>query len=208
MRVLIGEYPSQKVRRISEANGWGEMYIYKPPRTENFRRSGFDNGAYLDWRNGRQFDERRYLKALDVAAEVGGPPYMAVCPDLVGQGNRSLDFSFRWMCRQSLPETWNWYLALQDGMSVSDVSSMLSLFRGLFLGGTDEFKGTAQMWCDFAHKNGKLFHYARAGTERKIRHAINVGADSLDSSFPLWTMDRLFRMEWLVNVGEPRLEFS
>lgn len=193
--VLVGERPSAKVRNIAQANGWGQMFIYCDPKPYSGEPWGFDNGAYLDWRNGRDFDEDRYMRALMVALKVGRP-YMAVVPDLVGQGVASLDFSMRW--RVALPE-WPWYLALQDGMVESHVAPLMEQFDGLFLGGTDRFKGQANKWCAFAHQHGKKFHFARAGTERKIKLAIGIGADSLDSSFPLWSIQRIKRMEYLVN---------
>lgn len=30
-------------------------------------------------------------------------------------------------------------------------------------------------------------HYARASSHRKLRHAFDVGADSVDSTHPLWS---------------------
>lgn len=195
VKVLVGERPSQSVRRFCDKHGWGEMYIYAKPR-ENFHRSGFDNGAFLDWINERDFDEKRFRDALDVAMDAG-IPYMAVVPDLVGRGVESLDFSLRW--RDDLPREWPWYLAVQDGMEPWRVEEVIYLFDGLFLGGTDALKAEAEDWCSLAHIHGKRFHFARAGTERKIKQAIRIGADSLDSSFPLWTVDRLRRMEYLVN---------
>ena len=198
MMVLVGERPSRAVRVICDKAGWGEMYIYSRPRA-NFNRSGFDNGAYLDWINQRDFDDKRFLNALDAALDIG-IPYMAVVPDLVARGRESLDFSMEWLSR--LPAHWPWYLAVQDGMQPAMVKEVVHEFDGIFLGGTDKFKSEAQDWCDLAHIAEKRFHFARAGTERKIKQAIRIGADSLDSSFPLWTMQRLRRMEYLVNDWE------
>lgn len=207
MRVLVGEYPSQKVRRIATSNGWGEMYIYKPPRSENFHRSGFDNGAYLDWRNGREFDEKRFRDALDVAIDVG-IPYLAVCPDLVARGLESLEFSMGWLSK--LTALYPWYLAVQDGMEPRHIEPVICHFDGIFLGGTDEFKAEAADWCNLAHIAGKRFHFGRAGTERKIKFALAIGADSIDSAFPLWNFQRIARMEYLVSewqTREPQLCF-
>lgn len=205
MIVLLGERHSMKIRAMADAHHWGEMYIYSKPR-DNFHRSGFDNGAYLDWINGRTFDESRYLSALEVAMDQPYLPYMAVVPDLVGQGNHSLDFSMRWLFR--LPTGWPWYLAVQDGMEPWRVEEVIHHFDGLLLGGTDGFKREAADWKNIARIHCKRFHFARAGTELKIKQALRLGADSIDSSFPLWSMDRLRRLEYLVNDWtwmEPRL---
>lgn len=210
MRIMTGERPSLKIRAMADRNGWGEMYIYTPPRKENFHRSGFDNGAWLDAVNERPFDEKRYRDALDRATDMPSLPYLAVVPDLVAGGRESLDFSMGWL--DKLPTGWPWYLAVQDGMEIWEVEEVLHLFDGLFLGGTDKFKNeTAEDWKNVAFIGGKRFHYARAGTERKVKHAIRIGADSLDSAFPLWTIERMRRMEYLVNdwrTSEPQIEFA
>jgi hypothetical protein len=120
---------------------------------------------------------------------IGSDPILAVVPDIVAGGQRSLDFSLDWVMR--LPNGWPWYLAVQDGMETHQVEDSLHLFSGIFLGGTDRFKRTAYRWCNLAHAHQKRFHYGRAGTIAKLLHAKKIGADSLDSAFPLWTNQRL-----------------
>src|SRR5262245_35839761 len=117
LKVLVGERPSREIREICSRNGWGEMYIYSKPRN-NFAKSGFDNGAWLDFINGRSFDERRYQRALDRAATIG-KPYFAVVPDLVACGLQSLTFSLSWLDR--MPPGWRCYLAVQDGMKCEHI---------------------------------------------------------------------------------------
>jgi hypothetical protein len=114
---------------------------------------------------------------------------MAIVPDIVAGGMRSLDYSLGWLAR--LPKKWPWYLAVQDGMDAKAVEKVIGLFDGLFLGGTDALKLTAWAWSQLAHEQGKKFHYGRAGTLRKLQHAYNVDADSCDSAFPLWSMERM-----------------
>ena len=85
---------------------------------------------------------------------------------------------------------------------MGDVMDVAHLFTGLFLGGSDKFKFSAQMWCDAAHSMGKKFHYARAGTRAKLQHAYAIGSDSLDSSYPLWTKHRFWQFgQWVDGLG-------
>ena len=136
----------------------------------------------------------------------GSDPLLAVVPDIVAGGQRSLDFSLGWVMR--LPHSWPWYLAVQDGMETNNVEDSLHLFSGIFLGGTDRFKRTAYRWCHLAHSHQKRFHYGRAGTIAKLVHAKKIGADSLDSAFPLWTSERL---EVFANMAEhisPQMELA
>ena len=172
---------------LFKKHGWGRMFISKKPSPYPGEMWGFDNGAFICWQNNKPFDEVKYMKRLDVAYGIG-KPYLAVVPDIVGEGEKSLRCSLKWIDR--LP-TWPWYLAVQDGMTTNMVENVLHRFDGVFLGGTNKFKSTAYGWRTLAHKHGKKFHYGRAGTPRKIDHAIAVGSDSADSAFPLWTYDRL-----------------
>ena len=163
---------------------------------------GFDNGAFRDYLRGKEFDEERYLRVLERAVEITEethPPYLSVLPDIVGGGRKSLDLSLSWLCRletllgRELLARMNWYLAVQDGMSVEEIEEVLrekEEIKGIFLGGTDNFKRTAWKWSELAKRTGRRFHYARAGTPKKCVHAKLSGADSLDSAFPLWVGER------------------
>jgi hypothetical protein len=169
---------------------------------------GFDNGAFSAWLERRPFPAEEFEKRLMVALRITGSriPQVAVTPDLVGGGTRSLEFSLGWLDR--LPPEWPWYLAVQDGMHPEDVIEALPLFAGIFLGGTTPFKGSAPLWAHLAHEHGKRFHYARAGTPRRIEAARYAGADSLDSSFPLWTKARWTEFEAMVEAPSPQLELA
>jgi len=196
VKVLLGDTRSKRNLAFLHKHGWGRMFATVRPTPERFEPWGFDNGAFVAWTKGLQFPESSFLKRLDEALKVASDPILAVCPDIVAGGMRSLEFSVSWL--QRLPSWWPWYLAVQDGMTPEAVLEVAHLFSGIFLGGTDKFKRTAYRWARLAHFADKKFHYGRAGTLRKIRHAWNVEADSLDSNFPLWNVARLemFRDEW------------
>ena len=94
-----------------------------------------------------------------------------------------------------------WYLAVQDGMDPAATLDrghpafyaggvpMGLAFAGVFLGGTAPWKeATARAWRAAADRWGMRLHYARASSARKLRHAFDVGADSVDSTQPLWTI--------------------
>ncbi len=206
--ILVGETGSAKIIERLKAMGWGRMYVEKRPNPYDGEPWGFDNAAFLAFKRGEPFPEAAFVKRLSAAQEIG-VPYMAVVPDIVAGGCASLQFSTQW--RSTLQSVaWPWYLAVQDGMKFSDVAPVVGGFDGVFLGGSDKLKLAAQSWCDFAHDNGKRFHYARAGTIRKMEHAFRVGADSLDSSFPLWSSQRLKLFAWASEgMGlQKEMEFS
>jgi hypothetical protein len=197
--VLIGETRSYENVSFLREWGWGRIFLKGKPCPFPFERWAFDNGAFVAWRKGFSFPEDEFLHRMEEAEGVNSEPYLAVTPDIVAGGLTSLDFSLSW--RERLKNGWPWYLAVQDGMATNEVCDIAHLFSGIFLGGTDKFKFGAEKWCDLAHACGKKFHYGRAGTLRKLAHAIRVGADSIDSSFPLWTKERFgeFRQFYLAD---------
>lgn len=192
--VLLGETRSSHILADLRDLGWGRMFTERPPTPYEGEPWGFDNGAWVAYVRGEDFPADTFLRRLEIA-QAAGRPLLAVCPDIVGGGLRSMDFSLQWLDR--LPQDWPWYLAVQDGTGVDDAAFLTDRFSGIFLGGTTAYKSTARAWATFAHGNGLRFHYGRAGTPAKLLHALEVGADSLDSAFPLWTRERF---EWFAQV--------
>lgn len=150
-----------------------------------------DNGAFRDWAGGVPFDAAQFLGVLDKALVQPEPPYLAVVPDAPGRADETLRMFDLW--RPILPDAFPWYIAVQDGMEPKDIEGYP--IAGVFLGGTNTYKATAGEWCEWTHNEGLRFHYGRCGTMNKVAHALEVGVDSLDSAFPMWTMPRweLFR---------------
>jgi hypothetical protein len=198
---MVGECTGRMVPELQRL-GWGRMWmaIGRNIYTYPDEPWGFDNAAFRYYLRGVRFDDAAYEKRLGKALKVG-VPYLAVVPDRVAHPE-SLAFSVLW--RRKLPDGWPWYLAVQDGMTRADVRPYLGMFAGLFLGGTDRFKATGKMWAEYAHDHGKRFHYGRAGTPAKVEHAFEVGADSLDSAFPMWTKARFRFFEQVITNGHPQ----
>ena len=189
MHILLGETRSTANLEVLQKRGWGRIFVTRVPSPYPYELWGFDNGAFGAYLRKQSFPTEEFEARLGKALEVNSDPYMAVTPDIVANGCESLDFSLMW--RSKLPNYWPWYLAVQDGMEKSEVEDSLHLFEGIFLGGSDKFKSTAYTWARLAHKHRKKFHYGRASTPRKLAHAYRVGSDSCDTSFPLWTKDRM-----------------
>jgi len=196
--VFVGDTRSRKNIERLKILGWGRLFCTVRPTPFDGEMWAFDNGVFWRWQRGLPFDESDYMRRLDQACEVPGMPSLAIVPDIVAGGCSSLAFSLKWIKRLRgyyVARKWPWYLAVQDGMTIWDVKPHLEEFDGIFLGGTDTFKTKAWTWCRFAHDNGKKFHYGRAGTLPKMKSAVKMGADSLDSAFPLWTEER-FETFW------------
>lgn len=190
MKIFVGDTRSKKMLKILQEAGIGRVMINQASTLYPGEEWIFDNGAYRYYTAGKRFDQDRFIQWYETAQEKLPTPYLAVVPDMVGGGNTSLQFSCHW--RRKLRNDWPWYLALQDDMDPKEVIRVIDRFDGLFLGGTDEFKKTAGYWCNIAHHCKKNFHYGRCGTLSKIIHATIIQADSIDSTYPLWEMGRMY----------------
>jgi len=202
IQVFVGETRSRKLLRRTMDLGWGRIWAHDTtPAPLEGELWAFDNGAYSAYLKGQEFPEARFLKRYERAQTMTTPPYLAVVPDIVAGGMGSLTFSLRWRDRLN---DWPWYLAVQDGLIPDDVIRYRDRFSGIFLGGGNGYKATAHEWRTFTRVFNMGFHYGRVGTPRKLTHTVEVGADSCDSSFPLWTAERfdVFAEHW--KHGDPQ----
>jgi hypothetical protein len=184
--VLLGEFTAGKAPATPylERFGWGRMWVTKGPHFEyEGEPFGVDNGAFSAWRKGKPWDSAAFLRRLDAVLASARMPVLAIAPDIVAGGVRSLEFSLSW--RDRLPDGLPWYLAVQDGMTQADVEPFVGRFSGIFLGGTDRFKRSVVGWRRWTHGLGLPLHWGRCGTARRLHEAIAVGVDSLDSVTPV-----------------------
>lgn len=192
---MIGECGGRSADK-ARALGWGRMWIARDRNIYTYPGEpwGLDNGAFRDWKDGVPFDGDLFLRVIE-KAKAHPEPYLAVVPDAPGNGERTVEMAWEWL--PELP-AWPWYIAVQDGMVPDDLGPLLAAsaagvvaeIDGIFLGGTNAYKATAAMWCEWAHVNGLRFHFGRCGTLGKLELAREVGADSIDSALIMWTTER------------------
>lgn len=163
-----------------------------PARLYAGERWLYDNLAYSDWLQNRPWDGAQFRSDVAKIMASEHRPFACVCPDRVASPD-SLSFSLAW--RDELPDELPWYLALQDGMDPREIGTLLlnRRFSGLFIGGSNAFKLQAATWVRVAHSAGIPCHFGRASTPAKMRAAWDVGCDSFDTSFPLWTRPRFWQ---------------
>jgi hypothetical protein len=196
------------VKRCQEA-GLGELTCRGelPPRRTPWC---YDNGAFKDWREDRDFNWTRWIRDLRCIrnwmldpkqASHGWPrtpritwPDFVVLPDLPAGGDESLKRSCQWLhiAKHHLGDHTRYYLVVQNGMDIRKVEAALNVFDGIFVGGTLEWKlETGEFWVALAHQHALPCHIGRVGTIKRVKWAQDIGADSIDSSLPLWRKDRL-----------------
>jgi hypothetical protein len=198
MRVYTGQTRSRRTIAVCERLGLGECVNRGelPPRRAS---SGWflDCGAFVDFKAGRAFDGVRWDRDLRwiayrlEAGKVQAPDFI-VMPDIVGGGAASLARSVEQLTYVP-PELPVRYLVVQEGMTAAQVAEVLPEFGGIFIGGAAmSWKlETAPMWIALAHQHGLPCHIGRIGTLARLELARSLGADSVDSCQPLWSLDRL-----------------
>ena len=192
MIIIVARNETHHAVKICQQHGWGRMYITRTPNPYPGEPWAWDNGAYQAHLRGRELNITEWKRRTQLAADKP-PPYLAVLPDIVAGGQRSLELSYRHI--QDLPRNWPKYIAVQDGIEPDDITPLLPYISGIFLGGTTAYKQTAAAWAHYAHNNSKRFHYARASTRRKLQDAIQCGADSIDTAAPIWIPRQL--RQWI-----------
>jgi hypothetical protein len=142
-----------------------------------------DNEAFVGW------DIDRYWRMLGRLSRVDRSRLLwVVCPDVVGDAQETAN---RWL---------EWYPQLawldlpaafvgQDGLEAIPDEIPWDEMRCFFLGGSTGWKlgEAAERFAREARERGKWVHMGRVNTEKRIRHAIEIGCDSIDGkSFSAW----------------------
>ncbi len=79
-----------------------------------------------------------------------------------------------------------------DGILDRFIDNWRASIRTIFVGGSTGWKlANAQAWCHWAREMDMRCHIGRVGSSRRIRWARFAGADSIDSSLPLWSAAKL-----------------
>lgn len=148
-------------------------------RTEGFQRYALDNGAWSAHCQGTAFDELAFGRALDM---VGENADWIVAPDIVGAGQRSLDFSLKWLDRlKGFPQ--RILIAVQDGTTPDMVREIINPMTGIFVGGSTAWKlSTMESWSLLARRCNGYLHVGRVNSALRIAKCAAAGAHSFDGT--------------------------
>lgn len=147
------------------------------PRSRNIiwsREWAADNAAFSG------FDADSWCAMLDAITGRSGCLFATV-PDVVGDAKHTRVWWDNWKDRVYLAGLPAAYV-LQDGSA--DVGVPWDECAALFVGGSTAYKVSAEavLFIREAKRRGKWVHVGRVNTERRLRWAQHVGADSVDGS--------------------------
>jgi len=164
-------------------------------RSEGFPYA-IDNGAWTAFQQNAPFDEAAFMKVVE---SHGGDADWVILPDIVAGGSDSLRFSMKWM-DWTLQRTTRVLIAVQDGMVLDDVRSVLCDRVGLAIGGSTEWKERCLGRGTFSG-TGSYLHALRVNSKRRIRLCQDAGCDSMDGSSASRFAKSLPRLDSAIKQG-------
>jgi len=193
MRVYIGECRGKKFKEAT-ALGFG---ICVSPQTFRAPKSPpnfyfVDNGAFYKWKRQERFSGWEFRSFLrKVLESYPFLPDFVVIPDVVADSEATVKSFLKWYPElKQLISIDRLAFVVQDGMEREEVVELLSKHPVgyLFVGGSLEWKLlTGRVWVEVARELSIKCHIGRVGTPRRVTWAKVIGADSIDSSLPLFS---------------------
>ncbi len=143
-----------------------------------------DNDAFGAW------DQERFYRMLEKIAK-GTDRWRllwVVCPDVVGDAQATVN---RWHEWYPQLEHLGLHAAFVGQNGLEGIADQIPWddMRCFFIGGDDRWKlsAEAERLAGEAKTRGKWVHMGRCQTEKRIRHAVEIGCDSIDGlSFSAW----------------------
>lgn len=164
---LAGRFPGQVGHLYSPGKGYKRPVEYLP--------FALDNGAFVAWKNGAEWDGDEYMRMIESCAKTGMRPRWALVPDVVQDADATARAWREWHPRLR-GRGWPLAFAVQDGMVPADVPSGASV---VFVGGSVEWKlATMRNWC----KAFPRVHVGRVNTLDRLWRCVECGVESVDGT--------------------------
>lgn len=146
----------------------------------------FDNGAFSCWdQKSNSFNNQKWIeilpewhRLLEWGQKKKQKPLWAIVPDVPGNSSETLS---RWSCyvgfviEKKIPTA----LAVQDGMTVEDVETLVPVPDVIAVGGSTDFKwGTVEEWA----RRFSRVHVLRVNQPAKLDYLKKLGVESCDGT--------------------------
>ena len=140
-----------------------------------------DNGAYVAWKNGTKWDEKKWLRLAKRISKKERVQW-AVVPDVVTDREATLRSYQRWAGFMKYQLGFRLAMAVQDGMTPTDIPTDDGDSIGpdtIFVGGSTEWKWRVlHIWVKaFPH-----VHVGKVNSLKQLTAAHDAGAESIDGS--------------------------
>ena len=139
-----------------------------------------DNGRFVVWSKGKEWDEAAFWSMCSKAEQCEQPPEWIVVPDVVGDASATEYEWLAWHVKfDKMRNPWPKALAVQDGMTPASVRRLPIQPDVIFVGGTTEWKyRTLWNWC----RSFPRVHCGRINTEKHLWATHRCGVESTDGT--------------------------
>lgn len=148
---------------------------YKRVQPKHFMPFAIDNGAFIAWRDKKQWDVKAWRNMIHSIRLTNIKPLWAAIPDVVA--NREATIANWSIYRDEIKSIgWSAAFCVQDGMTPHDVPSDADL---IFVGGSDRWKfPNLKLWTE----NFPRIHCARVNAPEMIESCERLGCESIDGT--------------------------
>lgn len=148
---------------------------YKRVQPKTFMPFAIDNGAFVAWRDKKQWDIKEWRNMVRSIRMTNLKPLWTAVPDVVA--NREATIA-SWKIYRDEIKSLGWLAAfcVQDGMTPADVPDDADV---VFVGGSDRWKfPNLKMWTE----NFPRVHCARVNAPEMIESCERLGCESIDGT--------------------------
>jgi len=147
----------------------------------SLRGYGLDNGAYIDYNKGTEFNGDKFLK---MCKELGNGADRIAIPDVVGDSKKTLELARDWIDKlEKLNLNTMLLIVWQDGMTREDLLPFVKDGYGIFIGGTTEAKlVNIPMISKLCREYNVWCHVGRVNTLNRLKYCIKHKVHSIDGS--------------------------
>ncbi len=162
-----------------------------------------DNDAFTNW------NQEKFWAMLNKIANVSDLSRFlwVACPDVVGDAQSTINRWHEWFPQID-------YLGLpvafvgQDGLESIPDQIPWDDMKAFFVGGSTDWKLSvaAERFVSEARERGLMTHVGRVNTRKRIRHAIEIGADTIDGrTFSAWSDIYIPKgIQWIKQLEEQK----
>lgn len=175
MIIMTANNTGTVAKELAKSGKLGNLFSPKAQRKPISNFWALDNGRFITWSNGDEWNEEEYIKLLEWAKNQTTSPQWALVPDIVADKEETLK---EWKKYLPLIKKYGFApaFAVQDGMTVKDVPSEAEV---IFIGGTTDWKWkTLSMWCE----NFKRVHVGRVNGRKQLIACMMHRVESVDGT--------------------------
>lgn len=175
MIVLISNHSGKVAKELAKSGKLGNLYSPNAQQKPISDYWALDNGRYICWDKGIEWNIDQYIKLLEWATKQKVKPKWALVPDIVGNKEETLK---EWNKYYPLIKSYGFTpaFAVQDGMIPNDVPKDAEV---IFVGGLTSWKWkNLHIWTTHFDR----VHVGKVNAWKQMNYCLELGVESVDGT--------------------------